>query len=156
MNLELVAKFAPVVGGLCVVLAAVIAGFIALYGHWVAQKNAERLIRVQAKAKLAEMRQTWVNELRDSMATFHSYAMTPELDHANQREFYEHGTRVELFMNPGDPDFPALQNCMYEALSARSHSEKWSGNAAYVEVCQRIIKREWNVLRDELNKAGLG
>ncbi|WP_302172790.1 hypothetical protein [uncultured Hydrogenophaga sp.] len=83
------------------------------------------------------------------MAIFHSWGMTPSLNQADIREFYEHGTRIELLMNPKDPDFPRLQELMYELLRADSVDCKYSVNAEYVAICQRILKREWDVAKRE-------
>lgn len=58
------------------------------------------------------------------MAVFQSWGMTPGVDHAAQREFYEHGTRIELLMNPRDPDCRALQGLMYRLLNADGIDEK--------------------------------
>ena len=75
--------------------------------------------------------------------------MTPNLDQMQQREFYEHGTRIELLMNPQDQDYATLQALMYRLLIAESMTDKYSVNAEYVEVCQRILKREWEVAKGE-------
>ena len=47
------------------------------------------------------------------MSTYQSYGVTPELDHSATREFYEFGTKIELLMNSGDPDYEELQKCLY-------------------------------------------
>ena len=101
--------------------------------------------------KIAEMRQAWINSLRDEMAKFQSYGITPNIESTNAREFYEHGTKIELLMNPNDPDFAELQKCMYSFLGACEASEKYSMNPAYIEICQRVLKREWEVLKTELS-----
>lgn len=84
------------------------------------------------------------------MAVFQSWGMTPGVDHAAQREFYEHGTRIELLMNPRDPDCRALQGLMYRLLNADGIDEKYSVNGEYVELCQGILKREWEIAKMEL------
>jgi len=72
------------------------------------------------------------------------------LDHATTREFYEYGTRIELLMNPEDQDYNELQNCLYVFLAAKTDIEKFSANAKYVNVCQRILKHEWDKLKDAI------
>ena len=76
--------------------------------------------------------------------------MTPEIDQSSQREFYEHGTRIELLMNPHDKDFKLLQALMYKLLSASDTAEKYAVNTEYVELCQGILKREWKIAKREL------
>lgn len=53
-------------------------------------------------------------------------------------------------MNPADPDFNELQNSMYEFVGIDDTTEKFLANPKYIEVCQRILKREWEVLKGEV------
>jgi len=76
--------------------------------------------------------------------------MTPGLNHAERREFYEHGTRIELLMNPQDPDYQKLSELLNRLLEAESKETKYAVNAEFVEVCQRILKREWEVTKCEI------
>ncbi|MBP6361905.1 MAG: hypothetical protein KA233_00050 [Novosphingobium sp.] len=101
--------------------------------------------------KIAEMRQAWINDLRTAMAVFQSYGVTPDSNHNEVREFYETGTRIELLMNPADPDFDELQSAMYEFVGIEDTTEKFMANPKYIEICQRILKREWEVLKAELS-----
>ncbi|QYE34656.1 hypothetical protein KZX46_18135 [Polymorphobacter sp. PAMC 29334] len=155
-----------------VVISAVIGALIALFGHLINRSNTKlqndivrdnmhlsltqdrensRLEAQLATAiKLADMRQVWINNLRDDMSAFQSFGVTPDLDHGNNQEFYRLGTRIELFMNPDDPDYEALTDVLYGFLSAKSTFEKYSANPRFVKVCQRILKREWDVLKNEL------
>lgn len=89
------------------------------------------------------------------MSTFQSYGVAPTIEHHLQREFYECGTKIELFMNPSDPDFEELHRSMEIFLDARSQQEKYDANHNYIAVCQRVLKREWQVLKDEVYAAGL-
>ncbi|ABD88186.1 hypothetical protein [Rhodopseudomonas palustris] len=137
-----------------------VASLLALAGVLITVALQWRSIDKQLKSahalKIAEMRQAWINDLRQAMAAFQSYAGTPSIEHHMQREFYEYGTKIELFMNPGDEDFPDLQMCMHRYLDARSPEEKYAANLQYVGVCQRILKREWEVLKAEVDSADRG
>ena len=84
------------------------------------------------------------------MAAFQSWGMTPGVEQVTQREFYEHGTRIELLMNPNDKDYSELQATMYKLLSANCLETKYSVNADFVTVCQRILKREWDIAKNEI------
>lgn len=112
--------------------------------------NFRRQLKSAHTLKIAEMRQAWISDLRSAMATFQSYGVTPESNHNEIREFYEAGTRIELLMNPADPDFNELQNSMYEFVGIDDTTEKFLANPKYIEVCQRILKREWEVLKGEV------
>ena len=117
-------------------------------------RNFNRQLRSAHSLKISEMRQAWINNLRDAMSVFQSYGVTPELEHADKREWYEAGTKIELLMNPADPDFGELQQRMYAFLGAEDTDEKFTANPLYIAVCQRILKREWEVLKSEVNAAG--
>lgn len=117
-------------------------------------RNFNKQLKSAHALKVAEMRQAWINNLRDAMSKFQSYGVTPDLNHSAEREFYEYGTRIELLMNPKDPDYPELQSCLYKFLSATETIEKFSANPRFVEVCQRILKREWETLKREISDAG--
>jgi hypothetical protein len=109
-------------------------------------KQAELLLAHQLK--LAEMRQAWINRLRDALALFHSYAVTPNLDQREKREFYETGTQIQLYMNPSDPNYDALDDLLNGCLCGRPDIDQ-----PYVELSQRILKREWDRLMDDLAKS---
>ena len=116
----------------------------------ISERNAQRVDSTTRSIKLSEHRLLWIQKLRDEMAVFQSWGMTPGVDHAAKREFYEHGTRIELLMNPRDPDYRALQGLMYRLLSADGIDEKYSVSGEYVELCQGILKREWEIAKMEL------
>lgn len=163
---------------IAVIAAAVVAALIALIGHMIsrsnarlhadlardtanqtnmiARKNAELQTELSAKLKLAEMRQAWINSLRDDMAAFQSLGITPNILQGEQQEFYRLGTRIELFMNPLDEDFSELQRALYAFLAARDKPTKYAANPAYVSVCQRILKREWDVLKRDIESITVG
>lgn len=113
-------------------------------------KNANRQLRSNHTLKIAEMRQEWINSLREAMSKFQSYGVTPSLSHTTEREFYEWGTRIELLMNPKDPDYVELHNCLYGFLAAENSIEKYSANPKFIDICQRILKREWETLKKEV------
>src|SRR3569623_1794580 len=91
----------------------IIVGLFGFFGvGWTvltAQRNIKKQLLSAHTLKIAEMRQAWINDLREAMATFQSYGVTPCVDHKNCREFYEAGTKIELMMNPNDPDYAELQ-----------------------------------------------
>jgi len=84
------------------------------------------------------------------MAKFQSFGVTPNLNHDEEQDFYELGTRIELRMNPEDENFLELQDAMYAFLGSRTVEEKYSANPRYVSVCQKILKKEWDVLKREV------
>jgi hypothetical protein len=108
-----------------------------------------RQLEFQTRAKMAEFRQAWINELRAHMSTLQSLGVTPNLPHAEQEAFYKAGTMIELLMDRNDPRFTELQACMYAFLDARTIEEKYICNAPYIRVCQDVLKAEWERLKIE-------
>lgn len=163
------------VSALAVVVAALFASLVGVIGHWVNRSNAKlqanlalevaKITSQQSREnamlaanlsislKLADLRQDWINKLRDDLATFQSIAVTPGTEQLIEKEFYRLGTRIELFMNPNDPDFHELQTCMYRFLAAKNPDEKFRANPAFISVSQSILKREWEKLRSEAQLA---
>ena len=116
----------------------------------ISQLNLKLQTRLTANLKLAEMRQAWINSLRDDMAAFQAIGVTPTVDHKAQQEFYRLGTRIELFINPKDDNYSDLQDALYAFLQAQTTDEKYAANPGYVRICQSILKAEWDVLKNEI------
>ena len=184
----------PLFGALAAILAASVAGGVALYGHRVSRSNSElqasiakstselsakitkdnaelqaRISRdntaltndmsrenarlsaaLSANVKLADMRQSWINNLRSDMAEFQALAVTPGLPYQEKVEFYKLMARIELSMNPRDEDYAELVRRLYKYINAEGEEEKRANDAPYVAVCQSILKREWDVLKSEI------
>lgn len=135
------------------VIAALIAFIgvgLTVFFSW---RNANKTLRSAHTLKIAEMRQSWINSLRDAMSEFQSYGVTPGVSQITERKFYELGTRIELLMNPKDPDYDELHQCLYQFLAVNDVNGKYSANPHFVAVCQRILKREWETLKQEIASA---
>jgi len=114
------------------------------------ERNAKRTDDTTRSLKLSEHRLAWIQKLRDEMAVFQSWGMTPGINQIDMREFYEHGTRIELLMNPRDPDYTTLQSLMYKLLGADDTDKKYAVNDEFVSLCQGILKREWELAKREI------
>lgn len=102
------------------IAVALISGAAAFFGNWLSSRTAlkasanallgiNRQMRLQSGAKIAEFRQAWINELRDAMANYQSYAVTPNLNQHETREYYKYGTQIELLMDRRDPNYTRLE-----------------------------------------------
>ena len=145
--------FAPLLLMLGALIGAGLAYMASTRASNVARRNADLQAHTAQQLKIAEFRQAWIHTLRDAMAEFQSYGVTPGLDQAKERKFYEVGTKIELLMNPTDQDYVKLQNCLYGYLSVQTESDKFSANPIFVSTCQAILRREWAVTKDEIEKA---
>jgi hypothetical protein len=139
----------------------------ATFGGWLSSRatlkatqkalaGIKRQIKFQHASKIAEFRQAWINDLRESMSTLQSIGVTPDLQHRQRTDFYKAGTKIELLMNRSDIRYDRLQECMYAFLAAETAEEKYLCNAPFVLVCQDVLKAEWEVLKSDLAKAIMG
>jgi hypothetical protein len=131
-----------------------IVGLIALAGvaatAFISLRNTAKQIKSAHALKIAEMRQAWINNLRDSMASFMSIRETPDTDPFKNREYWEKAAKIDLLMNPNDPDYKALQISFNEA---QDNNDGTARKATFMNICQRILKREWEALKREVAQA---
>lgn len=142
------------------VFAGVLSCIAVIASAWISSKIANKNISVSRKQiklnhelKLAEFRQAWINSLRDTMAEFHSIGTHPNTDQTSEKDFYKLGTKIELLMNPSDPDYQELHGLMYKYLNAKTLADKFSLNPQFINLSQRILKREWDRLKSDLDGA---
>jgi hypothetical protein len=144
-----------------IVTAAIVAALVALVGHYftrlntktqaqISRETAQLSARLSANVKLAEMRQAWLNSLREEMTTVVALGVAGEVKKGPTEAYSRAGTKIELLMNPADPDYPALKQAMARILGVESGDEVMSVNDEFVGVSQRILKREWEVLKNEI------
>ena len=117
-------------------------------------KSAQKRRSFDSILKISEFRQQWINNLRNTMAEFQSYAVLPNDDPTKRREFYKLGTKIELLMNPDDEDYNTLHKSLEDFFdkAPAPREEKFEVDEKYVEICQRILKREWKRLKDGLEE----
>jgi|SRR5580698_4084887 hypothetical protein len=108
----------------------------------------ERQIAFDHAAKIAEFRQAWINDLREAMATFQSIGI-PKDDPAEQ-ELRRIRTKIELLMNRRDDKYPELHRLMHDMGNAIANDDSSWFNAPFVELCEDILKTEWEVLKRDL------
>ena len=115
-----------------------------------ARETAQLSARLSANVKLAEMRQAWLNSLREEMTAVAAFAVSGDLTNGPTQACSKAGTKIELLVNPADPDYEALKEAMGRLLGQESGDELLSRNDQFVGVSQRILKREWEVLKHEI------
>lgn len=115
-----------------------------------AQSSREALehqIKLNAKAKIAEFRQEWINSLRNEMARI--FAIVLDTEHATGREAVEAAAKIQLMMNRRDSRYGSLVNLL-KAFSDSIKAKKQYDEQELVRLCQDILKDEWEVLKREL------
>ncbi len=124
----------------------------AWYATKKALKTEHQKMSFTGVMKIADFRQDWINTLRDAMAEFQSYGILPNSNPTKERDFYRLGIKIELLMNPNDPSYPKLQEyiCNFMNVSHGKPEDKYSPNAPFVNLCQTILKREWDRLKSDI------
>ena len=120
-------------------------------------REVERKLAVELK--LVEFRQKWIDDLRDDFAAFMSAAGAPEAE-GSATTGMSALARINLRINPQDPDFSKLIDGLH-GLSIMIHKVKDQksiqafglANADLIDIAQRILKREWDRLKDDLRAA---
>jgi hypothetical protein len=144
--------------GFAVIVAIITSGGVIISGNRtsraseraaeLANRAMEHQTKLNAKAKVAEFRQRWINDLRDSMAKF--VRLTNDGVSSNKDELSETMMRIELLMNRTDKNYAGLRE--YMADFVREVMGKGEGVRAgeFITICQDILKTEWEVLKKEL------
>jgi hypothetical protein len=52
-------------------------------------------------------------------------------------------------MNPKDENYEELNDCLYDLLN-KSADEKYGASPKFIRVSQKILKREWDTLKAEI------
>jgi hypothetical protein len=136
------------------IISAAIGAIAAIIAGRYLKKNEDKRRSFEGTLKVAEFRQQWINDLRNTMAEYQSYGILPGFDPSKERKFYELGTKIELLMNPNDRDFANLQGILYQFLESAEGDkiDKYQNNAEFVAICQGILKREWERLKQDLKE----
>ena len=130
---------------------------IPLLTMWVTQKSSEAsasrashaaLIdrKLRSEMRIAEFRQTWINELRTVAVEIARACSEPIPTAGRYQELVTLTTRAELMMNPADKDDQRLHE-IFERLRAQDISDVPRN---LTDVFQSILKREWDRLKDDL------
>jgi len=133
------------------IAVSILFSFLSVVLSLLANRSAAKAVHA---SQVAQFRQEWINRLRDDLAQFHAIGVTPEHEPHLDMEFYRIGTRIELMINPDDEDYQIMQDLLYGYLttSEAGIAEKYSNNPEFIEVSQRILKREWERLKQDIRK----
>ena len=147
---------------------ALIAAIVSLVGALIAAIVARRNGFVQARTtqqlKHAEFRQAWINQLREEMALFQLRAAQNDETHSKKAEITQSMAAISMRMDREDQDYDRLVGLM-KSIILRSgfiptdtdgiHSDA-RDNADFIMICQDILKREWEVTKDEMHATPWG
>lgn len=136
------------------IVSFIVALFSSRYSTRMALREAAKVRRHQATTQIANFRQTWINELRNDLAEHSAICTVASVageDGVSQEKMYrlaELANRISLRMNPADEDCPALKKSL---VDDRNRITDKKGSSSTTEISQRILKREWDRLKEELH-----
>ena len=155
-------------------VAAVISAIVAMVGQWVSRKNAKLAAEIarenarltanlEVAQTLSQSRQEWINILREDMAQFVGLAVArsrilavgSQLETEDFAKIVALGARIRMRMNRQDADYDKLLEIMKGCTTAKDASEIGKASNEFVVVSQNILKREWEVLKRELQSIGV-
>jgi hypothetical protein len=111
-----------------------------------AREAMEHQTKLNAKAKIAEFRQAWINNLRDAMAKLMGQGYGA---HAPS-DVIEATAKIQLLMNKKDGRYPQLTKSMKQYVIAMKSADQQYDSSEFIGLCQDILKNEWEVLKKEL------
>jgi hypothetical protein len=110
--------------------------------------------RNAGRHKVAESRQAWINKIIDALSEHHSIASTIPVganpDLADNRKLTSLRTRLAIMLNPHEVDTIALLNALEKVDESRTDQEFDRAEAEMLSVAQRLTKREWVRIKEEL------
>jgi hypothetical protein len=141
--------------------AATVAGIQLYIGH--RQTEAE-LIAAQAAMMNAEsigrhtvaaFRQKWIECVRDALCEYQSILMSLNEDErvsADDRKLAALKTKLELLLNPEEPDAQHLLAKINDLRVVDSPKERLKTDEALSALAHKILKTEWVRIKDELRE----
>ena len=144
--------------------AAIVAVVGVLITAFVTWRNGYLQARVSQQLKHAEFRQTWINALREEMARFQLLTAQSLVDVGKDAELAQSMSMILLRMDRSDEDYDRLVRqdgrrhrtpSRRVATAPTLRPGKAPPRADLLLICQDILKREWNVTKDEMNRTPL-
>jgi hypothetical protein len=148
--------------------AAVAAAGVALVGatfqFFIGRKQANAAL-IAAKAALmnaqnsgrhrvAEFRQAWIDKVINALSEYHSIVMTPSFDKEispnDKRKLSALRTRLEIYLNPEEEDTIALIKLFDVIANSPTSAERSSKDDEMVQVARKLLKKEWERIKTEL------
>lgn len=158
---------------LVALFAALVALLVGLATALINRRNAGLQAVISQQMKHAEFRQAWINRLREEMANLRSRLLTLDQPDApgtkagsgskspreRRAEFLASSTMVRLMMDRKDEDYGRMVE-LIDRFEAGSNASPAKGSPPaqdsdlldFIEVCQDIIKREWEVTKADMHR----
>jgi len=142
-------------------LAAAAVGGITLYvgirqtkADLLSAKAAMKEAQSAGRHRIAAFRQTWINTVMDTICDHHAILMTVPINAAlplaDDRKLAALRTKLELLLNPDEPDNVALIKITDAIRQSQIVAIRETNAAKMVKLAHEILKKEWVRLKAEL------
>jgi hypothetical protein len=118
-----------------------------------------RNTQLSAALKIAEMRQEWINTLRNQMVEYSAQCLRRQKEqNGDIGDLASINGQIMLMMNWEDENYPQLEEKMKNlskkaiGLVELKNNHMSDINGEYISVCQKILRREWARLKNDLKK----
>ncbi|WP_420585383.1 hypothetical protein [Ruegeria sp.] len=147
------------------IISAFVAFFSSKYSTRIALRAAVQQRKHEATGLLSQFRQDWINDLRNEIAEHQSICLGTAMVFKDQEpsgisdakvpaekmyRLTELANRILLRLNPADPDYQALSTAL--AVQRKNIHEQGQPNLQTLSIAQRILKREWDRLKEDLRE----
>ncbi|MEZ8257412.1 hypothetical protein [Vibrio lentus] len=151
--------FLPVLSLIVAALAVFVGPLISWF---VSKQQSKNSLRIANKQVIAPIRQNWINELRVLLSELtgkSAHYWAAGFEDRNDDE-YRHITELEsklaLYINVNENDHVELLKSVKQMVSAlgsgslEQDREFWGSHAKTVSLSQKILKREWERVKNEI------
>ena len=130
-------------------LTVVLTGWISYLTTKANTSAQDRQRELSHQLKLADFRQSWINDMREDFAIYTARTWNEDLNKGveAQKELVMAQARILMRMNPSDPDYETMSDSLRNPVAKPE-----AGTKALFEVGQRILKREWDRLKSDLTE----
>ncbi|HDZ08257.1 hypothetical protein [Pseudohongiella sp.] len=153
-------NYIPIISLFIAALAVIFGPLISIH---ISSKQNLVTSAIAKKNIISPIRQNWINELRQILARItHSYAAYWTEEDESKKEDLHIAVRqlraeLTLYINPNEEDHQVLlglvgemEAAMFGSDSSGEPSEFWYAHQATVEQAQKILKTEWETVKNKI------
>lgn len=148
------------------ILSLIIAGLAVFFGPmisvFVTKKTLNANSKIAAKNLISPIRQEWINDLRNTLIELTSktsHYMVAGIEDRKDSEYYritelEH--KIKLLINPLEEDHTLLVDSIKELttnlykMGWESEILFWEKHREVITISQKILKREWERVKNDI------
>ncbi len=138
-------------------MSAIVGYLSSKHGARAALKRLQSQQRFASVEKISDYRSAWIQELRAEISEFNALTQAASAMNVSQ-EAAIHAVKLQnsilMRINPDDPDFENLRIAISDALDrAQNQSPRTANSPSLMKIGARILKREWERLKSDLEGA---